>query len=303
MQTIGLVVANPVGTVETDQFFSEIAQGVARAAQEHGYHLLLETTHGLADEPLPRMVRDDQVMALVVGGIPITDEYVYRLRRLAIPVVFIGRYTATHYQQYAVLPDNFRGGYLAGSHLVQHGYEDVWYLSGRLDICTYADRLSGLRQALRERGVSLPDDRVLTDDFDESAGWRMAGRLLERGAVVAGRRLGVVAATDWIAAGALRRLTQAGWSVPGQVGVLGYNDSPLAAHVSPTLTTVRARAADLAYGAVRLVSELLAGKFPEPVQLVVQPALVVRESTAPSTGVSPSHAARCPAESAGHSVE
>ena len=87
----------------------------------------------------------------------------------------------------------------------------------------------------------------------------------------------VFAATDVIAIGSMRALASSGYSVPGDVAVVGYDDIAMAAHVHPSLTTVRQ---DLARGAGLLVDLVLRRVAGEQTDSVILPAeLVVREST------------------------
>ena len=88
-----------------------------------------------------------------------------------------------------------------------------------------------------------------------------------------------------MALGAVRAFTEAGLSIPGQVSLVSFNDTPLSALVSPALTSVSAHADEMARAAVRLLVERadLPGRPPVrtlPVKVVVAPSLAVRESTA-----------------------
>ena len=94
-----------------------------------------------------------------------------------------------------------------------------------------------------------------------------------------------LAASEETALGAVRAFTEAGLSIPGQVSLVSFNDTPLSALVSPALTSVSAHADEMARAAVRLLVERadLPGRPPVrtlPVKVVVAPSLAVRESTA-----------------------
>ena len=95
-----------------------------------------------------------------------------------------------------------------------------------------------------------------------------------------------LAASEETALGAVRAVTEAGLSIPGDLSLVSFNDTPLSALVTPALTSVSTHVREMGQAAVRLLAERadLPGRPPVralPVKLVVPPSLVVRESAAP----------------------
>ncbi len=276
-KTIGLLLANPQSGPGGDDFFTAVVRVCAGFMKEYRGHLLVEPVGGGSDEMLPHFVLGRKVDGLLIGGIPVADAYIDRLARCAVPAVFIGKYTAGYRRLFSVLPDNYMGGYLVGKHLAACGYRECWYIGGDLSIHTFRDRLDGFRQALQEAGLDLPDQHVLIGAIDQEAGHTQAGSLLQNHSGT--ERIGIFAATDWLAAGVLRRLADADIQVPGGAGVVGYSDLDLARHLRPALTTVRVSIPDLAQMALHLLGELVGNRVEQPVQITLQPYLVTREST------------------------
>ena len=101
-----------------------------------------------------------------------------------------------------------------------------------------------------------------------------AGRLLDRGVT------GIVCGSDLMALGAIRAARQRGLSVPGDVSVVGYDDSPLIAFTDPPLTTVRQPVAAMAVAAVRALVDEINGHGAPHSEYLFRPELVVRGSTA-----------------------
>ncbi len=272
VKPLGLVIANPVGGLQGDEFFRGVVEGVLAWASRAGRQLLIETVSGRRGSPLPALVAQRAVAGVLVGGVPIDEAWLQELASQPLPVVTIGRYTAQPQRFFAAIPDNRAGGYLAGAHLAAGRYDEWWYVGGDLAIPTFADRWAGMRQALGDRPV-----RCVTGGIDAEAGWRVAAAVADR--VRQGVRPGVFAATDWLASGLLRGLRQLGVEVPRQAGVVGYSDLELAAHTTPRLTTVRVDRRQLAWLACQLLEGRMAGLLTHPVQAVLQPELVIREST------------------------
>jgi alanine racemase len=110
--------------------------------------------------------------------------------------------------------------------------------------------------------------------FGVEGGEAAAGRLLDRGVT------GVVCGSDLMALGAIRAARQRGLSVPGDVSVLGYDDSPLMAFTDPPLTTMRQPVAAMAVAAVRALVDEINGHAAPHSEYLFRPELVVRGSTA-----------------------
>ncbi len=169
--------------------------------------------------------------------------------------------------------DNENGGYQATRHLIDLGRKRIAYI-GRMARRSpeHAARYAGYVRALREAGEAPIDKLRVPADNSESLGYEAVQRLLERGESFDA----VFAVTDLIAIGAMRALQEAGLRVPHDVSVVGFDDMPLAAYVTPALTTVQQNAQ---IGGARLVEgivNLIEGKTVQSGLLA--PRLVVRES-------------------------
>jgi DNA-binding LacI/PurR family transcriptional regulator len=169
--------------------------------------------------------------------------------------------------------DNQNGGYQATKHLIKLGRKRIAYI-GRMARRSpeHAARYDGYARALRDAGLE-PDDRLrVPADNSETHGYEAVQQLLGRGDPFDA----IFAVTDLIAIGAMRALRDAGLRVPDDVGVVGFDDMPLAAHVTPSLTTVQQNAQMGGDGLVEGIVNLIKG---EPVQSrLMAPKLIVRQS-------------------------
>ena len=89
------------------------------------------------------------------------------------------------------------------------------------------------------------------------------------------------AATDRVAIGAMRAVTEAGLRIPADVSVVGVDDIEMSAYCNPPLTTVRQSLVGVATLGIEILMGILEGNEPEETQLVLEPTLVVRGSTSP----------------------
>jgi len=169
--------------------------------------------------------------------------------------------------------DNESGGYQAARHLISLGKERIAYI-GRMARRSpeHAARYNGYAMALREAGKEPDDILRVPADNSESHGYEAVQQLLARGTSFDA----LFASTDLIAIGAMRALQDAGLQVPDDVAVVGFDDMPLAAYVSPALTTVQQNAQMAGDGLVEGIVNLIEGN---PIESrLMAPKLVIRKS-------------------------
>ena len=136
----------------------------------------------------------------------------------------------------------------------------------------HAARYAGYAKALREAGADGNENLTEPADNSEIQGYNAVRRLLDRGEAFDA----IFAVTDLIAIGAIRALQEAGLRVPDDVGVVGFDDMPLAEYVTPGLTTVQQNARMAGDGLVEGIVNLIQGK---PVTSeFMPPKLIVRDS-------------------------
>lgn len=260
----------------TDPHYPNIASGVEHAAREADMAVLISNTLGdtaRLHEYL-RVLAARRVDAIVLSGATsLAAEDVQALAATEVPVVLIGRPAAASATVVSVSVDNVMAARLATWHLAETGRQRIAHLAGPGSQTTMADRRLGYAQALQVAGLRA---RVV-----ESNGWPEDGytRMIEVFRHDAARPDAVFAATDRLAVAVLAAAVDAGVRVPDELAVLGFDDTPLAPHLRPSLSSVAQPAHELGRVAVKLARGLLAGEAVESVLL--QASLVVRESTAP----------------------
>ncbi|MEY9988940.1 DNA-binding LacI/PurR family transcriptional regulator [Streptomyces sp. V4I8] len=163
----------------------------------------------------------------------------------------------------------------ATEHLLDLGHVTVHHLAGPQRWFAARDRLEGWRAALSARGRQQP--LVLKGDWTAASGYAAGRELASAGDVTA-----VFAANDDMAIGLIRALTEAGLRVPGDVSVVGFDDIPVSAYVTPPLTTMRQPFDAVAREGLRLLVQAIEKPDAEPEPVNDPPVeLVVRASTAP----------------------
>ena len=167
--------------------------------------------------------------------------------------------------------DQAAGAAAATRHLLSLGHKTVWHLAGPASWKEAEQRIEGWRSALEEAGAPVP--ALLRGDWTPRSGYEVGQTLLEIPDLTA-----VLAANDQMALGLLRRLHEAGRTVPLDLSIVGFDDIPEAAYFTPPLTTVRQDFAELGRRCLHILLSRIKGEDGQT-RVVVAPELVVRNST------------------------
>jgi LacI family repressor for deo operon, udp, cdd, tsx, nupC, and nupG len=263
--------------------FPAFAQIIESALAQTGYTSVLctQTPGGVTEDEYVEMLLDRQVSGIVfVSGLhadTAADHERYRaLIARPLPMVLINGHVPGIPAPF-VSCDDREAAELAVAHLVALGHRRIGLITGPDRFVPVQRKVVGYKAAMR-RLVGIADAALgeLTELslFGVEGGEAAAARLLERGVT------GLVCGSDLMALGAIRAARQRGLSVPGDLSVVGYDDSPLIAFTDPPLTTMRQPVNAMAVAAVRALVDEIHGHAAPHSEYVFQPELVVRGSTA-----------------------
>ena len=223
------------------EFFSEVIRGIDHAAQRHGYHLLVSSSHDAKNEIEAALLamrgRVDGVIAMsphldapaLVANVP-----------ASLPVVLLNcQVEGVGYDAIAI--DNRQGAYAMVRHLAGLGHRAIAIIRGARGNFDAGERLEGYRDALSDLRLERRPEWEVSGDFTETSGYQAISHLL----AVANRPTAIFAANDSMAIGALSALREAGVRVPDDIAVTGFDDIPLARYMSPPLSSVHVAIAEL----------------------------------------------------------
>ena len=274
--SIALVITEPASRLFSDPFFPRLVRGVSAALSVRDLQLVLLMPDDEVDEQ--RTVRyltaghvDGVILVSLHGDDPLPDQLANR----RIPSVVLGRPPRGVDVDY-VDADNRDGARRATSHLVASGRRQVATISGPHDMVAGIDRLAGYRDALTDAGIAIDDGLIAEGDFTQAGGEAAMERLLrDRPDLDA-----VFCASDLMAVAALGVLQAAGRHVPGDVAVVGYDDSPIATTTRPTLSSVRQPIEEMGREMVHLLAESIEQTGRVPRRIVLTTELIARASSA-----------------------
>jgi LacI family transcriptional regulator len=262
-------------------FFHEVLVGLKHAIGTAGYDLLLFASehpgNGYGAHAYLKRARHHNVEGTVLMGTDAEDPEVRRLVRSDLPTVGVDVELEGPETTF-VVSDNADGAAKAVRHLHSLGHRRIATITGLLDKKPGADRLRGYRQALQATGLAYRDEYVAYGDFYVESGRRAMADLLS----LDEPPTAVFAASDMMALGAIRAAGDAGYSVPADISVIGFDDIQLADHMNPPLTTVRQDKAGLGVAAGTALMRMI-DEQPVDASTVIPVELVRRGSTRPRT--------------------
>ncbi|MEV0917694.1 LacI family DNA-binding transcriptional regulator [Streptomyces sp. NPDC049967] len=272
---IALVVPESESRFFAEPYFSDIVRGVGAALADTEMQLLLTLVGGDRERRrLAQYLTAHRVDGVLLVSVHADDPLPDLLEQLGMPAVMNGRRSAAEPLP-SVDSDNFEGARGAVQHLVSRGRRSIATITGRLDVYASQGRLDGYRKALADAGLE-PDERLIAPaDFSEEGGVRAMRELLARRPDVDA----VFAASDLMAAGARQVLREAGRRIPDDVALIGFDDSAVARHMDPALTSVRQPIEEMGRTMTRVLLDLIAGESDERPQIVLPTELVVRDSS------------------------
>jgi DNA-binding LacI/PurR family transcriptional regulator len=275
--------------------FAEIARAAMVAAKEHGY------TVDLVEAELPRTelealanLRDRRADGVLIAtgrpscraGDPDCREFALRdqarqdLIRRGLPlVVLLDRSPEPTVPSIRV--DDEAGAYRATRHLIKLGHRRIAHLTfqrmppARGERTAAADRYRGYRRALAEAGLACPPSWVLGGGRGMAEGREIARCLL---ATARPRPTAVFVASDLLAIGALRGLSDVGVRVPEDIAVVAFDGIEAGEYSIPTLTTIEFPRQELGRLGLETLIELIEGRQPSEIERVLPTRLLVRES-------------------------
>jgi LacI family transcriptional regulator len=263
-------------------FFQEVLVGLKHGAGRLGYDLLLFAT----DEPgngfggthsYLRRTGHHGVDGAIVLGFDGRDSEIEKLAESELPCVVVDADLAGPRTGF-VMSENREGAALAVRHLRELGHERIATITGLLATRPGADRLEGYREELASLDLEPREEYVVEGDFYDESGYRGTKQLLE----LDEPPTAIFAASDLMAAGALRAANELDVRVPEDVAVVGFDDIGLASLIQPQLTTVRQDMHALGEAAANGLARMIETPEAPPARELVPTRLVVRASSGAS---------------------
>jgi len=276
--SVAVVIPEPTSQLFGDPFFPRVLRGISDALAADEMQLLLMMPQGRADESrVERYLAAGHVDGVLLISLHGLDPLPMDLQARGIRVVVGGRPPGPGITYVDV--DNRRGAGSAVGHLIETGRRHVATIAGPQDMPPGADRLAGYLETLVAAGRA-DEQLVEIGDFTVEGGRAAMERLLDRAPTLDA----VFAASDLMAVGALAALQARGRSVPDDVGLVGFDDSPIATSTQPALSSVRQPTEEMGREMARLLMRAIREPSDPPRHVILDTRLVPRASSAGTGG-------------------
>jgi DNA-binding LacI/PurR family transcriptional regulator len=273
--SIALVVSEPDSRVFAEPYFAGIVRSISQSLSETDLQLVLVMAQTPAERKrLERYLRqghvDGALLISVHGDDPLPDHVL----QTGTPTVLGGRPIRPLDMSFVDV-DNRGGARDAVRHLISRGRTRIATIAGPADMAVGVDRLDGYRDAMRQ--ARLRAGRELTEhgDFSQDSGTAAMRALLARAPAIDA----VFAASDLMAAGAMRALKAAGRKVPADVAIVGWDDSTTALYTEPAMTSVRQPIDLMGRQMTTLLIEEITNPAATRRAVILNTELVVRDTT------------------------
>jgi LacI family transcriptional regulator len=272
---LGLIVPEIV-----HHFFSTTISGALETAKKHGYQVLVAQSGDLLSG---EVFACRTMLGLGVDGLLISvsnetveGEHLQDFLEEGKPVVQFDKIT-DHLVSPKVVVDDFNGAYQAVRHLISGGYRKIAHLSGRLDVKNAQQRYLGYKKALEDHGLEMNEDWVKNCfNISEKEGFDYTQQLMES----ANPPDAIFCITDLVALGAMHYLKTAGFSIPNQVGLMGFSNWMLSEYTTPNLSSVDQHGFEMGKKATEILIELIKNHdLGEDETLELKTELIIRDSS------------------------
>ena len=263
---------------------SRTLSGIASAVEEAGYSLLLKE--------LPRFDAQDiapifqALLSRHVDGIIWAVPEIGENRKwvnnppsdVVVPLVYLTMEPQKNIPVVSI--DNYSGGRMAVSHLLEQGYRNIGHISGPLDWWESRQRMKAWKDTLKDAGVEVKDNQWAEGNWSSASGTLAVEKLFEQYPEMDS----IFVANDQMALGVLQIVSQKGLRIPQDMGIVGFDNIPESAYFWPPLTTVQQDQYNIARVAVEEMIKIIESGWQgldpvDPKSIMLPPTLVVRQSS------------------------
>lgn len=263
----------------SNEFYSRVVQAICNSSWDNDYTALICGTRHDKQVGL-RYVKDlirNGVNGLIIIGSSMAEKHILSASE-RIPVV-LGDCHLLHHPVPSVITDNIGAMRQLIKRLKNAGYRRIGYISQDLHISNIQERYMGFKMGIEENGLPYIDNEVILSEilrFNKiaSAHQLFKARLAKKSPLAEV----YICSSDLIAVGILAAATEMGYSVPRDMGVVGFDNITLAAYTRPQLTTVSQNIEQLGKSCFNSLLQQIENKNEPVQQITVTTKLIIRES-------------------------
>jgi len=226
--TVGLFLSSIQG-----DFYQKLVQAVHIQCKIAGFMLNIYVSNENTSEEIYGMILSSGVEGAIIMNESLSDEYIERIARIHMPMVFIDRKQCGEYIS-SVTVNNYGGAEMGMEYLIKQGHRRIGYIHG-IESVDDAERFRAYLDVMKKYNLPVDEQIILNGFFEEAIAFSEMRQLFFKGVELPDA---FFCANDEMAWGCIRALSTVGVSVPDRVSVLGFDNSILAQYYQPALTTV-----------------------------------------------------------------
>lgn len=262
----------------SDSFVNEILNGIEAVSKMYDYDILLVNTYSDKEQELEsiKLLKTKQVEGIVMLSWILDEDHVNAMKESRIPAVYISK-TARNYDIYTVSTSNEDATYDMTEYLIKNGHEDIAFImTSKEETILERERRTGYERALKDNNIKIDEKLIKYGLTDYEGGYNSMKELIEDKIIPSA----VFVTGDEAAVGAINAIFDAGYSVPEDISVAGFNDTKLAKIYRPKLTTVFQPLFDMGAVSIRALIKIINGDAVEEKKIELPYQIMERESVA-----------------------
>ncbi|HEY3403998.1 MAG TPA: LacI family DNA-binding transcriptional regulator [Ohtaekwangia sp.] len=261
-------------------FFSSVIRGIEEIANTSRYQVIICQTYDNYEKEVATIeaLLNSRVDGIIASHAKetVNFDHFLKVKEKGIPLILFDRSNDELEVSHIVI-DDFLGAFKATEHLIQQGCKRIAHFTNTLKISIYKERLRGYREALLHYGLKYDESLVIESNLQLDDGRNSMLQLLK----LKETPDGLFSASAFGALGALQVLKEKGFSIPGDIAIVGFSNEPFTSFTEPSLSTVDQHSMRMGNAAAEIFLEEMAAKDKKfiPQKIVLKPELIIRQSS------------------------
>jgi LacI family transcriptional regulator len=262
--------------LRSEPFYTRIFLGTEFEARKYEYYILLTTisSNYSAKDRIPRFILEKNIDGIIIAG-KVPPLIINHVEKYKLPLAFVDYYPPDC-DYPVVLIDNVSGGIKATQYLIQNKHKNIGFIAGDISHPSLNDRFVGFKTAMENAGLPYTElNYIIDEDYTaRENGFNATKKLLVQNKDVTA----IFACNDAMAIGVIQFLKENGYSVPGDISVIGFDDVEADLSLDPTLSTISVPKHEMGIEVLKLMADMLKNDKTTNKKILVPVELVERNS-------------------------
>lgn len=258
--------------VTSPSFFYETVRGINNVITEN-YNLVVKGIDNYKDYTSLDSKRFDGI--ILMSQSEKDNSFIYHVLEKKIPLVVLNREVPDH-SIINILPADRTGAYEAVSYLIKSGHRNIALIEGEKGFRATIERREGFLSALIDSNLHINKEFIVEGNYTLESGYSAMKKLLNMKQIPTA----VFCSNDDMAVGAIKAISEVGLSIPTDIAIMGFDESPYSSFITPALTTVRRSISEVSKEGAKKLLFIIENNEYEGEKIYIKPELIIRDSVA-----------------------